>query len=299
MTARIGIDLGGTKTEGVLLDAAGSTLERLRRATPQSAGYEAIVHATAELVGELERAAVGETTLGIGTPGSISPGDGCLRNSNTVCLNGRPFRDDLERAVGRPVAIENDANCFALAEAHLGAGRGHRLVFGVILGTGVGGGIVCGGRVHGGRLGIGGEWGHQTLVRDGAPCYCGRAGCVETYLSGPALEASWREATGDSSGLPDIVRRFEDGGVSGEARAWKDEFLELFGIAIANVINLLDPDVVVLGGGVSNLWWLYDEGLERVRANIFCDVRDTPVVRNRLGDSAGVFGAALLPGATR
>lgn len=292
----IGIDLGGTKIEGVLLAPDGSVRERRRRATPGAEGYEAIVSATAELIRELDRLAGDhETTVGIGTPGSLSRLDGCLRNSNTTCMNGRPFLKDLEAAVGRPVPIENDANCFALAEALRGAGRGHDLVFGVILGTGVGGGIVNRGRIHTGRLGIGGEWGHQTLVRGGASCYCGRQGCVETCLSGPALEGAWREATGLGARLPDIVERFESGGeLPGGAEAWRKEMLELFGIAIANVINLLDPDVVVLGGGVSNVPWLYDEGAERVRANIFSDVRDTPILEHELGDSAGVFGAALL-----
>ncbi len=295
VTARIGIDLGGTKIEGVLLDRDGGVLERRRRATPQADGYEAIVRETADLIAELERAAPTPTTIGIGTPGSLSRRDGCLRNSNTVCMNGRPFLEDLERLIGRPVPLENDANCFALAEAKLGAGRGFDPVFGVILGTGVGGGIVWNGAIHTGRLGVGGEWGHQTLVRGGLACYCGRRGCVETCLSGPALEASWRQATGEHARLPEIVERFERDDLPAQASAWRDEVLELFGIALANVINLLDPGAVVLGGGVSNVRWLYEEGAERVRANIFSDVRDTPILRNQLGDSAGVFGAALLP----
>ena len=295
MKHAIGIDLGGTKIEGVLLSPEGEVLDRRRRATPREEGYEAIVGAIAALIGELEGVVgAAEATVGIGTPGSISRRDGSLRNSNTTCMNGRPFLKDLEAAVGRSVPIENDANCFALAEALRGAGRGHDLVFGVILGTGVGGGIVNRGRIHTGRLGIGGEWGHQTLVRGGAPCYCGRLGCVETCLSGPALERTWREATGLDDRLPGIVARFEGDDLPAGAEAWRDEALELFGIALANVINLLDPDAIVLGGGVSNVPWLYSDGTERVRANIFSDVQDTPILRHQLGDSAGVFGAALL-----
>ncbi len=295
MNARIGIDLGGTKTEGVVLDDRGEVLERRRRPTPQADGYQAIVASTSDLVAELEASVEGAASVGIGTPGSISRLDGCLRNSNTVCMNGRPFHQDIEAAIGRPVAIENDANCFTLAEAWLGAGRGHEVVFGVILGTGVGGGIVCRGAVHTGRLAIGGEWGHQTLVRGGELCFCGRRGCVETCLSGPALEASWERATGEGLSLAEVVERFEQENVTPAAAEWKHEAMELFGIAIANVINLLDPDAVVLGGGVSNVPWLYQEGAERVRANIFSDIRDTPILPNVLGDSAGVFGAALLP----
>lgn len=294
MSERIGIDLGGTKIEGVLLAADGQLLERRRRPTPRALGYEAIVAAAAELIDELDALAPGSTTVGIGTPGSLSRRDGRIRNSNTTCMNGRPFKADLEAAAGRPIEVENDANCFALAEATLGAGRGADLVFGVILGTGVGGGIVHRGRLHSGRLGIGGEWGHQTLVLGGAPCYCGKRGCVETCLSGPALERGFREATGLEAPLPEIVELFEGSSLPSGAEAWRREALELFGIAIANVINLLDPDVVVLGGGVSNVEWLYREGAERVRANIFSDVRDTPILRHQLGDSAGVFGAALL-----
>jgi len=291
---RIGIDLGGTKVEGIRLGPGNRVLERRRCPTPQAEGYRAIVRATVDLIAGLEASAPGEASVGIGTPGSFSRRDGLMRNSNTTCMNGRPFREDLEAALGRAVPIENDANCFALAEAVMGAGRGQDLVFGVILGTGVGGGIVHRGRIHTGRLGIGGEWGHQTLVRNGHPCYCGRFGCVETCLSGPALERTWRDATGLEASLPEIVELFERDDLPEGAPAWRDEAMELFGIALANVINLLDPDAVVLGGGVSNIGWLYQQGTERVRSNIFSDLRDTPIVRHELGDSAGVFGAALL-----
>ncbi|MEK6965171.1 MAG: ROK family protein, partial [Thermoproteota archaeon] len=186
--------------------------------------------------------------------------------------------------------MENDANCFAMAEAQLGAAKNYDIVFGVIMGTGVGGGIVINGKIHGGRSNIAGEWGHHIIRPNGNKCYCGKSGCVETYISGPALERRWKEITGKSQPLPTIIENLS----TTKAKEWKTEFLENFAIGLANVINILDPDVVVLGGGLSNIPFLYDEGKSLVYKNIFSDLADTPILKNKLGDSAGVIGASLL-----
>ncbi|HWP66148.1 MAG TPA: ROK family protein, partial [Candidatus Limnocylindria bacterium] len=206
-STRIGIDLGGTKIEGAVLDATGRTIARERVPTERERGYEAIVSRTAALVARLRPHAPGAASVGIGTPGSLSVRDGRLKNSNTTCLNGRPLRDDLERAIGLPVRMENDANCFAVAEAVYGAGRGHRVVFGVILGTGVGGGIVIDGVPWAGAQHIAGEWGHHRIDPAGPPCYCGQRGCVETYLSGPALAAAYAAAGGEPVDAATVAAR--------------------------------------------------------------------------------------------
>jgi fructokinase len=222
-----------------------------------------------------------------------------VKNSNTVCLNGRPFRRDLEAALGRPVVFGNDANCFALAEATFGAGAGREMVFGVILGTGVGGGIVLGGgagrraRTWEGAQGIAGEWGHVCLDPvAGPPCYCGRRGCIEQYLSGPAIERAHQARTGTTLTVAEIAeRRSADPAADATLR----EMMGVFGRAMAILINVLDPSVVVLGGGVSNLDCLYDEGIAAIAAWVFNDELHTPVVKHATSDSAGVLGAALLP----
>lgn len=288
---RIGIDLGGTKIEGVVLSTAGDATVRKRIPTPRADGYAAVLGAIAGLVDELQSGLATPATVGVGIPGSLSPRDRRVRNSNTLCLNGELLHDDLEARLGMPIRLANDANCFAVAEAHLGAGRGYDLVFGVILGTGAGGGIVCRGVAREGAQGVAGEWGHHTLHPEGPPCYCGRRGCVETYLCGPALERRWAELVGEPRALAEIVRQPLE---TGAGRQWKEELLRHLGIALGNVINIVDPDVVVVGGGVSNIPFLYTEGAEAVRANIFGDVQETPIVANEMGDSAGVFGAALL-----
>jgi len=289
---RIGVDLGGTKIEGVVLDPSGREVVRRRMPTEQERGYAHIVGRVAALVAELRPLAPGHAQVGIGTPGSLSARDGTLKNSNTVCLNGRSVQQDLQQAIGLPVRIENDANCFALAEARHGAGRGHAMVFGVILGTGVGGGIVHDGVLWSGPQHIAGEWGHTLLDPAGPACYCGRRGCTETYLSGPALERAHRDAGGDPVDAIEIGRR----AVAGDAcaAAVVDAYLERFGRALANVVDVLDPSVVVLGGGLSNLDVLYDRGRDAVARHVFNDELRTPIVRHRLGDSAGVIGAALL-----
>ncbi|MEM3170473.1 MAG: ROK family protein, partial [Candidatus Nitrosotenuis sp.] len=192
--------------------------------------------------------------------------------------------------LNQKIAMDNDANCFAMAEATMGAATGYDVVFGVIIGTGVGGGIVIKGKPHRGRTYIAGEWGHHTLHQNGNKCYCGRLGCVETYISGPALEKRWNELTGRSERLFDIVKDLS----SATAQKWKREFLDNFGVGLANVIDILDPDAIVLGGGVSNIDFLYTEGRDSVYRNVFSDLVDTPILKNKLGDSGGVFGAALL-----
>ncbi len=291
---KIGIDLGGTKIEGILLDKKNQTLERMRVPTNQEKGYDSILDTIANLVLNIKNKSVQPTSIGICTPGAIEPNKNILKNSNTLCLNGRPLKDDLESLLGCKILMENDANCFTLAESVLGSAKGYNNVFGVIMGTGVGGGILLKKKIHQGRLFIAGEWGHITLVPNGYDCYCGRKGCVEKYISGIGLEKRWVELGGDKLSLEQIVSRFnhEPGDIY---QKWKKEFLENFGRALATVINILDPDAIVLGGGVSNIPFLYDEGRKIVKNNIFSDLSDTPILQNQLGDSAGVFGAALLP----
>jgi fructokinase len=289
---RIGVDLGGTKIEGIVLDAAGGELARERVSTERERGYEHIVRTVAALVSRLRRHAPEVASIGIGTPGSLSARDETLKGSNTTCLNGRPLRRDLEGAIGLPVRMENDANCFAVAEAVRGAGRGHRLVFGVILGTGVGGGIVIDGAVWSGPQHIAGEWGHHRVDPDGALCYCGRRGCVETLLCGPALARAYAAAGGGAADAEVVAARADAG--DAVARDVLDRYLEWFGLALGNLVNVLDPDVIVLGGGLSNVAALYDRGRTAVARWVFNDELRTPIVRNQLGDSAGVIGAALL-----
>jgi len=290
---RIGIDLGGTKIEGIVLNTAGDEVVRERRPTPADRGYETILEAITQLVIDLERAAEAPCRVGIGTPGAISTRTGALKNSNTVCLNGRPIHRDLERLLGRDVRIANDANCFALSEALDGAGTGRPVVFGVILGTGVGGGIVVNGRLIEGLQHVAGEWGHNVLEPDGPPCYCGRRGCVETFLSGPGLTRDYRESGGDPAlDARGIVERAGQGDTLAEAAMQR--YLDRFGRALGVVINILDPDAIVLGGGLSNIARLYTEGRERLSRSVFNDELRTAVLPNRHGDSSGVRGAAQL-----
>lgn len=292
-----GIDLGGTKIEGVILDPAKSAraLCRLRVPTDAHEGYEAIVQRVSGLVGKLEVAS-GTTrpaVIGIGTPGVIEPSTGLMKNSNSVCLNDRPLGRDLSAALGVEARLANDANCFALAEAQLGAARGRGVVLGLILGTGVGGGIVVHGRVRTGLHGIAGEWGHNPLRGEMRPCYCGRQGCVETVISGPALEQFFVERTGEKLRLPEIVARAAAG--EANATATLERLRDKFGEAIAAVINILDPDAVVIGGGVGNLDILYAEATRTaVQRHLFNRELRTEFLRPALGDSAGVFGAAML-----
>jgi fructokinase len=318
---RIGVDLGGTKIESVLVRLPASTatpgrlpevLARSRRPTERERGYDHIVDAVAESIWAVAKQAglsvEALPPIGVGMPGAVTRA-GVIKNSNTTCLNGRPFRADLIRRIGEPIAFANDANCFALAEATFGAGRGHEVVFGVILGTGVGGGIVLPapdfvstpgqsrpalGRSWNGPQGIAGEWGHVTLDPEGPPCYCGRRGCIETYLCGPALEADYARRSGRHLPLREIASL---AGAEGDADAvaMLQQATRSFGRALATVINILDPDVIVLGGGVSLLPCWYDAGRREVSRWVFTDELTTPIVRHQISDSAGVLGAALLP----
>lgn len=271
----------------MLLDKHLDVVRRTRAATPGD--YLGIIDVISRLVSIMSDG-ISSYSVGVCTPG-IAPDDGGLiKNSNTGCLIGRPLKEDLQNALGTKVLMDNDANCFALAEARMGAAQKFGVVFGVIMGTGVGGGIVINGRIHHGKNGVGGEWGHHVLRRGGRPCWCGRAGCAERYLSGPSLEARWNEITGMNMPVPDIVRSLD----SEPGRVWKDEFLEDFGHGIANVIDVLDPDVIVLGGGLSNIDFLYTQGAESVHDKAFSDCLTTPILKNALGDSAGVIGACLI-----
>ncbi len=292
---RIGIDLGGTKIEGVVVCGSHEgtrIVEHERIPTEATEGYEHILDRIAGLVGRLDDRTTKKAPIGVGMPGSVTAG-GLVKNSNTVCLNGTRFREDLGRRVGRDITFANDANCFALAEATLGAGVGYDMVFGVIMGTGTGGGLVIGGMIREGPQSICGEWGHMVLwPNSDRRCYCGRNGCVETYLAGPWIERDYARMGGDEMGLPDIIERRRGG--DPVAQRCVETWLDAYGRAMANVINILDPDVVVLGGGVSNADCLYDEGTARVAEYVFSDELTTSILRHGIGDSAGVIGAALL-----
>lgn len=315
----LGVDLGGTKTEVAVIDARAlpdaraadgalvfETILRERAPTPKEQGYDEIVRATAGLVASVRSRVPGvRDVIGVGMPGGVERRTGLVKNSNTVCLNGRDFRRDLREALASAdrsraparVVFENDANCFALAEARAGAARSHAsgVVFGVILGTGVGGGVVLRGEVHAGAQGIAGEWGHHGVWAcrgDARPCYCGKRGCVEAHASGPALTLQYRERTREEASATEIAARRARGDAA--ARAVIDELLATFGRGLANVIDVLDPDAIVLGGGLSKLDLLYDEGRAAVAREVFNDELVTPILRNELGDSAGVLGACLL-----
>ncbi len=290
---RIGIDLGGTKIEGVVLDNNGHELLRKRVETRQSEGYRAILNDIAQLVRHLEAEIGVQCSVGIGTPGAISAVTGTMKNSNTTCLNGQSLLEDLQALLDRPLRIANDANCFALSEALDGAGKDHDVVFGVIMGTGVGGGVVFKGQLHQGHQHIAGEWGHNILELNGPDCYCGRKGCVETLISGPGLAADFHRHGGDDLLLAeDIVSLATQGDASAEAAMQR--FFERFGRAMAMVVNILDPDAIVLGGGLSNVERLYSEGREQVARYAFNDEFITPILKNVHGDSSGVRGAAQL-----
>jgi fructokinase len=290
---RLGIDLGGTKTEGIVMDGNGKILERERRATPQAGGYEAILATIRDLALDLERRAGASCTIGLGTPGAISTKTGFLKNSNTVCLNGQPVKQDLEKLLARDIRIANDANCFALSEALDGAAHGEPVVFGVILGTGVGGGIVVNGQLLEGAQHIAGEWGHNVLEPDGPPCYCGKRGCVETFLSGPGLARDFTAHGGDATlDARAIAAAAGQGDVLAEAAMQR--YLGRFGHALSVVINILDPDAIVLGGGMSNITRLYTEGRACVKRQVFNDELRTRILPNLHGDSSGVRGAAQL-----
>jgi fructokinase len=301
---RIGVDLGGTKTEVIALDAEGNALLRRREPTPAN-DYDAILDGVARLVRDAEDACGaprGSARIGVGTPGSLSPSTGLLRGSNSVCLNGMPVKQDLETRLARPIAMANDANCFALSEASDGAARGARTAFGVILGTGVGGGIVIHGRVLEGHNGIAGEWGHNPLPwprddeRPGRACFCGRNACIETFLSGPGLLRDYRFHGGTTcNSVPEIVAcAVRDDQAEQALGRYEDRLAR----ALAHVINIVDPDVIVLGGGVSNIDRWYRTVPERWTRYVFSDRVATRLVRHMHGDSSGVRGAAWLSAET-
>ena len=297
MPVRIGIDLGGTKTELIALDANGTVLHQQRVATPAH-DYDAIIGCVVALVHATERRLGLQAQVGIGTPGSISPATGLLRNANTVVLNGRPFQRDLEGALRREVRIANDANCFALSEAVDGAGRAAAVVFGVILGTGTGGGVVVDRRVWNGHNGVAGEWGHNPLPwpradeLPGPACYCGKAGCIETFLSGPGLARDYSSGAPDKLDAREVAERAERG--EGPARAALERYCDRLARALASVVNVLDPDAIVLGGGVSGISALYPELPARLARYVFADHIDTPVLPALHGAASGVRGAAWL-----
>jgi fructokinase len=295
-----GIDLGGTKIEGIVLESIAhpNPLIRTRIDTGAEKGYDHIIGQIALLVRDMEqKSGFRPSAIGIGTPGLLDPGLETMKNSNTTVLNGKPLLQDLEDRLRIRVELANDANCFALAETHWGIARkevpGARIVFGIILGTGVGGGIVIDGKLWNGRHGIGGEWGHNFLDDSGGPCYCGKNGCVETVISGPALEKYYSRLTGKALKLKEIAVRHRQG-IDSAATETIGRLSHFFGKAVSVVTNLLDPDVIVVGGGVGNTDEIYTDGREALGRFIFNNRVETPLLKPSLGDSAGVFGAAAL-----
>lgn len=295
-----GVDLGGTKIEGIVIGAATGNI-RIRERIPTEAtnGYEHILNQIAKLIQLLkEKTGLTPDAIGFSTPGTIDPSTQLMKNSNTTCLNDKPFHTDLKNKLGTEVKLANDANCFALAEANLGVvARKYpdaQVVFGIIMGTGVGGGVVVNGRVISGKHGIGGEWGHNVLEENGASCYCGKKGCNETVFAGPALEKHYASLSGETRKLKEIVERYRAGNDK-HATATLQRLFSSFGKAVHYVINLLDPDVVIIGGGVGNIDELYSEGKKELENYIFNNRKvETLFLKPELGDSAGVFGAAEL-----
>ncbi len=294
---RIGLDLGGTKIEAIVMGPRGEILRRVRRSTPGH-DYAAILGRVGDLVRELEAGGAGPLPVGIGLPGAISSVTGGIKNANTVSLNGRPFLEDIEALLARPVRLANDADCFALSEARDGAGAGAGSVFGVIIGTGTGGGIVINGELLRGANAITGEWGHNPLPwatpadAPAPPCYCGHDGCIETYLSGPGFSRDFREQTGLSLSPAEIVAAAQGG--DEDAGKALERYLQRLSRALASVINILDPEVIVLGGGMSNIDAIYRRVPQMWRDHVFSDRVDTRLRRPRYGDSSGVRGAAWL-----
>ena len=296
---RIGIDLGGTKVEAIAIDAEGAEMFRHRVATPRS--YEGSLEAIASLVEMADQTidtAGDKASVGIGIPGTISPRTGLVKNANSTWLIGHPLDKDLAQVLNRTVRVANDANCFALSEAVDGAGKDASIVFGVILGTGVGGGIAINKKVLEGSQKIAGEWGHNPLPwptdseRPGAKCYCGRFGCIETFLCGSGMQRDFEHATGLLIPTREIVARAEDGDT--RALSTMDRYVERLGRALATVINVIDPDVVVFGGGMSNLPNLADRAQEAIKPHVFTESVSTRILLNEHGDSSGVRGAAWL-----
>lgn len=295
-----GIDLGGTKIEGVVMPSLqnATPIVRTRLDTEADKGYEHILNQIQKLVAEMrERSGLTPESIGFGTPGVLDPALQTMKNCNTTCLIGKPLKRDLEELLQVRVTIANDANCFALAETHWGVVKEKfpeaRMVFGIIMGTGVGGGIVMDGKVWNGHHGIAGEWGHNFLDQSGGPCYCGKTGCVETVLCGPALEKYYTGLSGKSLKLKEIDACSNTDKAAAETMQRLHHF---FGKALSVVTNLLDPDVIIIGGGVGNIDSIYTEGVESLKQFIFNNGVEVRIVKPNLGDSAGVFGAAALMG---
>jgi fructokinase len=295
-----GIDLGGTKVEGAILRSAEDpqVLFRDRLPTEGHKGYDHIVGQLKLVVDKMEAfAGYKAKKIGIATPGTLDPGLGLMKNSNSTSLNGRPLKADLERILGTEVFMANDANCFALAEANMGIAKekypNAKVVFGVIMGTGVGGGVVVDGKVINGLQGIGGEWGHNYLDESGGPCYCGKIGCVEKILAGPALEKYYTSISGQKKSMREVYDLYKLG-TDPFATQTIERLTHFFGLALSVIVNILDPDVIVIGGGVGNIDIIYTDGKESLKRYIFNNRLDTPVLKPKLGDSAGVFGAAYL-----
>ena len=296
MRYKMGIDLGGTKTEVIVLDQEQQSIYRERVATPATS-YAEILDSLCGLVDNVQAKLNLDMSIGIGIPGSLSPDSGLLRNSNTICMNGQPFARDLAHRLGREVRIGNDANCFALSEALGGAGQSSELVFGVILGTGTGGGLVINGTLVNGPHSISGEWGHNPLPwlrdEDGAPgCYCGKQACIETFLSGPGFARNFKDRFGKSLSSEQIIAAAVDG--DADCQTMLNLYCDQMARALAHVINILDPHAIVLGGGMSNIDTIYRDVPELLGNYVFSEFASTPILRAERGDASGVFGAALL-----
>jgi len=293
-----GVDLGGTKVECILLDQDFNNIIRKRIATEADKGYDHILSQIKKLIDEVSKEiGASPSMIGFATPGALEPETRVMKNCNTVCMNGKPMKADLEQVLNVPVKLENDANCFALAETLMGAGRNYpdaEVMFGVIMGTGVGGGLIVNKRIVEGRHGLGGEWGHNILEENGDPCYCGKRGCVEKVISGPGLQNYYKKISGRALSLKDILKNHLDGS-DNHATATIERLLENYGKAISVLVNIIDPDLIVIGGGVGNIDLLYTEGYDRIKKYVFNNGKlTTPICKPVLGDSAGVFGAALL-----
>ena len=294
----LGIDLGGTKIEGIVLKSKENPEEIIRHRinTEEEKGYSQVINNIKSLVNHIENKINYKfKRLGIGTPGTIDPETGLLKNSNSQCLNGMPIQKDLAKTLDKVILIQNDANCFALAETLLGSVKDQypdaKNVFGIIIGTGVGGGVIIDGKTVYGSQGIGGEWGHTIVTDDGDECYCGKKGCVESVISGRALQIYYNKISGKNLTFEEIYAKKD---IDNHAKDTFERLITYFGKGLSNVVNIIDPDVIVLGGGLSNIDELYDEGYDELKKYVFNPTFKTPLLKPKLGDSAGVYGAALL-----
>ena len=286
---KIGIDVGGTKTEGILLDPNGTEIDRKRINTEKS--YDGTINGILSIINHFEDNHGKAESVGMGMPGAISNDTALIKNANSIWLNGKPFKQDLDKILNRNINIENDANCFTLSEAVDGAGKGHQVVFGVIIGTGVGGGVIINGKTVYGSQGIGGEWGHTIVTDNGDECYCGKRGCVETVISGRALQTYYKNISGRKLKFEEIYATKDN---DKYAKETFERLITYFGKGLSNVVNIIDPEVIVLGGGLSNINELYTEGYNELKKYVFNPTFSTPILKPKLGDSAGGYGAALL-----